>query len=134
MKLGAGVALLSIARLGLRVRGRRRFMELGGLLAICVSVVSATQDPVVFFLGLFGFEIGLNLLSARLQAALASVAPQFAGQWLTGTVLLGAALGPPLNGVALERDFGIYFLAFAVLSAFLPVLWSKVCKIDDRIP
>lgn len=133
MKIGAGLALLLIARLGLQQHQRQRFLELGALLAVSILVISMTRNPLVFFLGLFGLEIALNLLSARLQAAVALAAPRFAGRWLTGTVLLGAAVGPPLHGAALSFGTQAYFLAFAGLSAFLPFLWWKGSRLDGRV-
>ena len=95
-------------------------------------LVATTEDVLVFFLGLLGFEVGLNLLSARLQAALAMAGPQFAGKWLTATILLGAAVGPPLHGAALGLGSGLYFLVFALLSAFLPYAWWKSCRLEGQ--
>ena len=120
MKIAAGVCLLMLARRGLQNRQNPRFVELGALLAISNFVVATTTDPLVFFAGLLGLEIGFNLLSARLQAKVSDIAPYFGGQWLVATMLLGAASGPALHGMAIRVEGGTAFVAFAMLSALVP--------------
>jgi len=121
IKVAAGLALLALL---LRHRGDQepRFLILGLVLAACIAVVSATTDVVVFFVGLLAFEIGFNTLSARLQARVVMVSR--VGRWLTGAILLGAALGPPLHGWALGVGSGSDFIAFAVASALVPWAWE----------
>jgi hypothetical protein len=120
MKIAAGACLLLLARKGLQNRQNPRFVELGALLAISNFVVATTTDPLVFFLGLLGLEIGFNLLSARLQARVSDIAPYFGGQWLVATMLLGAASGPALHGFAIRVESDAAFVAFAMLSALVP--------------
>jgi hypothetical protein len=120
MKVAAGVCLLMLARKGLQNRQNPRFAELGAVLAISNFVVATTTDPIVFFLGLLGLEIGFNLLSARLQARVSDIAPYFGGQWLVATMLLGAASGPALHGLAIGVGSDAAFVAFAMLSALVP--------------
>ncbi len=126
MKVIAGIALLLLARGGLQEKQRTRFLELGLLLAASLVAIAYAGTPAVFFLGLLGFELGLNILAARLQGKVVEAAPQFAGRWLTGTILLGAAAGPALHGVALGISSANLFLYVAVGSALIPALWASL--------
>lgn len=134
MKIVTGAWLLYIAQTGLQNTARPRFLELGGLLAVSIVIVSYTGRLPGFFLGLIAFEIAFNTLVPRLQAKVVSAAPQFTGRWLTAAILLGAASGPPLHGAAISAGAGTYFVYFAVLSALLPSLWAKLSanRPDDR--
>ena len=129
MKCGAGIALLSIAHKGLDDKRRPRFLELGLLLAAGIVAVSCARTPAMFFLGLLVFEVALDFLSARLQGKVAETAPQFAGRWLTGTLLFGAAVGPILHGALLGADAGAWFLAFAIGTALVPALWTRLRRV-----
>jgi hypothetical protein len=120
MKITAGVCLLMLARKGLQNRENPRFLELGLLLAISNFIVATSTGLVLFFVGLLGLEIGFNLLSARLQAKVADIAPYFGGQWLVATMLLGAASGPALHGLAIRFDAANAFMVFAMASAMIP--------------
>jgi hypothetical protein len=126
MKIVSGAWLLYMAQTGFQNTLRPRFLELGGVLAASVVVVSYTGHLVGFFLGLIAFEIAFNTLVPRLQAKVILGARQFAGRWLTAALLLGAASGPPLHGAAISAGAGSYFICFAVLSALLPGLWAKL--------
>jgi MFS family permease len=126
MKIVSGAWLLYMAQTGFQTTLRPRFLELGGVLAASVVVVSYTGHLVGFFLGLIAFEIAFNTLVPRLQAKVILGARQFAGRWLTAALLLGAASGPPLHGAAISAGAGWYFICFAVLSALLPSLWAKL--------
>jgi hypothetical protein len=122
MKVGAGLCLLLLARSGLQNRQNPRFIELGMLLAGGNFVVATTTSLPLFFAGLLGLELGFNLLSARLQAMAADISPAFAGKWLVATILLGAAAGPALHGLALRLDANAAFIVFAMVSALVPVI------------
>jgi hypothetical protein len=121
MKIAAGLCLLMLARKGLQNRQNPRFIELGALLAVSNLMVATTTSLPTFFLGLLGLEIGFNVLSARLQARVSDMAPYFAGQWLVAIMLLGAASGPALHGVAIKVGADPAFIAFAMLSALVPI-------------
>ena len=121
MKIAAGLCLLMLARKGLQNRQNPRFIELGALLAVSNLVVATTTSLPTFFLGLLGLEIGFNFLSARLQARVSDIAPYFAGQWLVAIMLLGAASGPALHGVAIRLGADPAFIIFAMLSALVPI-------------
>lgn len=125
MKIVAGVWLASAANFKLRTKQQDRLLEFGVLLAIGVATASYTRDPTIFFLSLLIFEIAFNTLSARFQARIAELNRHLAGQWLTAAVLLGAACGPPLHGVALTTDLAFYFLLLSVCSAILPAIWAR---------
>ena len=133
MKIVTGAWLFLIARTGLKTASRPRFLGLGLLLGSSVLLISYTGHLVGLLLGLIVFEIAFNTLAARLQGKVVMLAPQFAGQWLTGAIFLGAASGPPLHGAAISAGVGAYFIGFAALSALLPSLWAKLCE-SDRWP
>ena len=74
--------------------------------------------------------MALNKLSARLQAAVVAAWPEFAGRWLTGVMLLGAASGPPLNGFMISIGLDEAFVVICVLSAVGPLAWHQwsICR------
>lgn len=124
MKILAGIWLV-VANLRHGSNLRHRFLEIGVVLAISLAIVSNAREPIVFFLSLLIIEITFNTLSARFQAHFAEANRAFAGQWLTGTILLGAACGPPLFGAAIGADLTIYFLSLAMASALIPAIWAR---------
>lgn len=128
VKIVAGFWLTGIAVYGAAEGRRHRLFELGILLAISLGVASQTTIPLIFLLSLLTFEIAFNTLSARFQAALADANRHVAGQWLTGSLLLGAALGPPLYGATIGANLGSYFILLALCSAIIPAVWAKFCK------
>jgi hypothetical protein len=103
---------------------RQRIFAIGLLLALSVLTISVAEDIGTFFLGFLLFEITFNSLSAKLQAKVVELAPDLGRSWLTATMLLGAAFGPPLYGSAIELGQGPYFIALAVISAVMPAMWS----------
>lgn len=126
MKIAAGACLLCVARVGPSDSRHRACLVIGVLLGASVAVASLTGNSKIFFAGLFGFELAFNVLSARVQAILAMIAPRLAGQSLLGAVLLGAAVGPALHGAAIGFDLGAFFVAFSILSAVAPglLMWT----------
>lgn len=129
MKILAGIWLI-VANLRLGANLRQRFLAIGVILAISVALAADTRDPIVFFLSLLSIEITFNTLSARFQAKFAEANRAFAGQWLTGTILLGAACGPPLLGAAIGADLTIFFVLLATGSALLPAIWARAYTAD----
>ena len=119
MKLGAGLLLLALAR------RRFGFIPLVALLAGADYLVATATTLPLFVVALLGLEIGFNLLSAALQAHVASIAPQFGGRWLVAVILAGAATGPALHSFALRLEANEVFLAFAIGSALLPIALRK---------
>lgn len=89
---------------------------------LCMSLASLA---IVFMLGVLLWELSLNVLSARLQAAVVNDNPTRAGVWLTAAVFLGAATGPALHGLALQLGAGAVFLAYACMSALVPFVWLQ---------
>jgi hypothetical protein len=125
VKVAAGMWLAGVAFLEFGKQRKERFLSVGVVLISAMLTVSYTLSIVVFFVALLVFEITLNALSAGLQAAVVAARPQFAGQWLTGVILLGAATGPPLNGLAISSGLAGIFLVISLLSALAPIIWRQ---------
>jgi predicted MFS family arabinose efflux permease len=123
MKIIVGAWLISTAR-GTTMPRPRRLFAVGVMLALGVLAIAAAQHLALFFLGLLVFEIAFNSLSAALQAKIVEAAQELGRSWLTAAALIGAALGPPLNGSMIELAQGHYFIAFAMFSALAPALWA----------
>jgi hypothetical protein len=64
-----------------------------GLAAADVAVYT-TSHFIAFVGAMLVLEVSFNLLSAKLQALTATLAPIMAGKWLLAVILLGAATGP----------------------------------------
>jgi hypothetical protein len=125
MKIVVGVWLVYAARSTTMPRSPRLFAA-GAVLALGVLAVAAAEQLALFFLGLLVFEIAFNSLSAALQAKVVEAAPELGRDWLTAAALVGAALGPPLNGGMIALEQGRYFIAFAMISALMPALWTAL--------
>jgi len=123
MKISAGAWILCSAHLGYEDARSTRFWNLTLILLVAIIALSYSRHIEVFFLALLAIEMALNKLSARLQAAVVAARPEFAGQWLTGVMLLGAASGPPLNGFMISIGLEGAFVWIAVLSALGPLVW-----------
>lgn len=126
MKIVAGIWLAGNAVHGAANGRRHRLLEFGILLAVSLGVASQTTTPLILLLSLMTFEIAFNTLSARFQATLANANRHIAGQWLTATLLMGAAFGPPLYGAAIGANLGFYFIFFALCSTIIPAVWAKL--------
>jgi hypothetical protein len=94
------------------------------LVAALVCMALANAAPV-FMLGVLVWELSLNVLSARLQAAVVNDNPRRAGVWLTAAIFLGASVGPTLHGLTLQLQAGALFLSYACLSALVPYIWFQ---------
>lgn len=121
-KSAAGfVLLVSVMRPSNKTRDGLFFPGL--VVAMGVLGMATANGAVSFLLGLLLWELGLNVLSARLQAAVVQDNPATAGPWLTGAVFLGAAAGPLLHGLAIQAQVPLVFAAYACLSALIPFAW-----------
>lgn len=124
-KIAAGLVLLCVG-LSRRAPAAQPALFWPGLgVALGVAGMAMAPDAALFLLALLLWELGLNVLSARLQAAVVAAHPACAGAWLTAAVLLGAAAGPLLHGLAIQQGFAQAFVAYACLSALLPVAWAS---------
>lgn len=126
MKFAAGIAIFAISIYELEKRGKEQFLLAVLLLNFSILVLSQTQSIVFFVLGFLLFEISLNSLSARLQSEVVRESPNLTGRWLTGVILLGAATGPPLNGLAILYGMEKIFVSFVLISATLPFIWQQI--------
>lgn len=97
----------------------------GAVLVIALLCMALAKIAAVFMLGVLLWELSLNVLSARLQAAVVNDNPSQAGVWLTAAVFLGAATGPALHGLSLQLNAGAVFVAYACLSALVPFVWLQ---------
>ncbi len=97
------------------------FLLYGGLLASINVFAFLCASPFQLFLAFCLFEIVINALAAQLQGAITASQPAFVSRWLTGSVLLGAASGPLLNGFAISHGFGVAFIAMSAISAVMPL-------------
>jgi hypothetical protein len=95
----------------------------GLMTAVGVAGMATAQEAIAFTLALLAVELGLNVLSARLQAAVVQDNPAFAGPWLAGAIFLGAATGPLLHGLAIHAGVPVAFQLYAVASTMIPVAW-----------
>ncbi|MEO8022597.1 hypothetical protein [Polaromonas sp.] len=124
-KTAAGLVLLvSVVRPPDKVKDDLFFP--GVVVAVGVLGMAVTSDAVSFMLSLLLWELGLNVLSARLQAAVVQDNPATAGPWLVGAIFLGAAAGPLLHGLAIQARIPMVFAVYASLSALIPAAWIYV--------
>lgn len=95
----------------------------GLCVALGATVVSFTGYVPLFWIALLLWEIGLNILSARFQAALAYHDPIRAGKWITAMIFLGSATGPAAGGAAYGGRAFMVFAGLAALTALAPSAW-----------
>jgi hypothetical protein len=93
--------------------------------AVGVTGMALAPGAALFLVALLFWELGLNVLSARLQAAVVLDNPASAGAWLTGAALLGTATGPVLHAMAIEGGVQQAFVIYACVSAMFPVAWAS---------
>lgn len=126
MKFVAGIALFYVIALR-REQPKGAPITLAGL-ALMASIVSISYGGgIAWFLGgLLVFELALNILSSRLQATVVSLDTEIGGRWVTLAILGGAAVGPPLNGLAISSGLTGVFVAFSVLTVALALVWKRV--------
>jgi hypothetical protein len=121
---GAIVVFASVrgapAAAGDSMRGAGAAVALGG------AIVAFTADAALYWAGLLLWEVGLNVLSARFQTAIAQRDPQRGGKWITAAIFLGAALGPAIAGASHGAGAFAVFAAFAVMTALAPPVWGAL--------
>lgn len=132
-KVGAGLWLIAASFIARPGSSAFRMLVLGLLVAAGGFGMSTTGEAVFLFAFLILFQISFNSLSAQMQGSIASIGARVTGRWITCTLLLGAAAGPPLHGWAIGAGFDAEFLAFALVAALLPALWRLVCRIDQPL-
>jgi hypothetical protein len=125
MKVSAGIWVICSSCVGEEDQKNTRFWKLTLVLIVAIVALFYTRHVAVFFLSLLAIEMALNKLSARLQAAVVVAGPEFTGRWLTAVMLLGAASGPPLNGLMISIGLDEVFVVICVLSALAPLLWRQ---------
>jgi len=130
MKISAGIWVLFSSCVGNEDPKNTRFLNLTLVLIAAIVALFYSRHVLIFFLALLAIEMALNKLSARLQAAVVAAWPEFAGRWLTGVMLLGAASGPPLNGFMISIGLDEAFVVICVLSAVGPLAWHQwsICR------
>jgi hypothetical protein len=97
--------------------------------------VAMTDHAALFLVGLLFWEVGMNVLAARLQAILAHQSPTHAGMWMSGAIFLGAASGPALAGWAISAGLFGVFAMFGVATALVPCLWTlALSRIAPALP
>jgi hypothetical protein len=121
-KLAAGLVLL-VTVMRPPDQAKDGLLFPGLVVAVGVLGMAMTSDALSFMLSLLLWELGLNVLSARLQAAVVQDNPGTAGPWLVGAIFLGAAAGPVLHGLAIQARVPMVFAVYASLSALIPVAW-----------
>jgi hypothetical protein len=88
------------------------------------TAVAMANEVAALWVGLLVWEVGMNVLSARLQAVLAQQNAQRAGMWMSSAILLGAASGPALAGWATSVGMFGWFAVFGVATGLVPCLWA----------
>lgn len=104
----------------------------GAIVALGIAGMALAGDAWAFMLCMLAWELGINVVSARLQAAVVQDNPTLAGPWLAGAVFVGAATGPALHGAAIGSGFGFAFVAYASFSALIPAIWQARLWIHSR--
>lgn len=132
-KIGSGIWLVVASRVAKPGSSVLRMTVLGVLVAIGGYGMSKAAEIQYLFGFLFLFQVGFNSLSAQMQGSIAATGPKVTSRWIAGTLLLGAASGPPLYGWAIGAGLAAEFVAFAVATALLPVVWRVVCRIDRPV-
>lgn len=132
VKIGSGFWLVAASRFARPGSSVARMAFLGALVAIGGYGMSTTGETLLFFAFLIVFQISFNSLSAQMQGSIAALGPQKTSRWIAGTLLFGAASGPPLYGMAIGAGLEAQFTLFAALTALLPAVWRLVCRVDRR--
>lgn len=129
-KIGSGLWLVTASRIAKPGSSVLRMTVLGLLVGIGGYGMSKSAEIQYLFGFLIVFQIAFNSLSAQMQGSIAATGPKITGRWIAGTLLLGAASGPPLHGWAIGAGLEAEFVIFAVATALLPVVWRVACRID----
>ncbi len=108
-----------------RLTSANELLAPGLVLVIALLCMALAYTAPVFMLGVLLWELSLNVLSARLQAAVVNDNPRHAGVWLTAAIFSGASAGPALHGLSLQLGAGAVFVGYACLSALIPFVWFQ---------
>jgi hypothetical protein len=110
-------------------RGRQdRFALESAILVLATIAIYHSRDKLELFAGLLCWELAVNRLSAKLQAAVVRVAPHFSGRWLSMSILLGAATGPVINGYLTGIGWDALYVLLGAITAFAPSGWSTLVR------
>lgn len=124
IKVGAAVWLLVAASFASQKKSKEIVPLEVALLVAAIWAVFLSSNTLEFFAGLLLLEVTLNGCSARLQSAVVGAAPQFAGRWLNGVILVGTATGPPLYGVAIGAGAQSAFVIISSVVICFPLIWQ----------
>ena len=125
IKLVSGVGLLLLRKHKISV------VLLGGLLAVADLTVDNALSVVPFVAGLLVLDITFNLLTSKVQALAAGIAPVLVGKWTQTLILIGSASGTMVAAQAIESN--LPFVYAAILSALLPMLLiNKFVRVDGE--
>lgn len=104
------------------------FVAPGALVAAGIVITTRSPDLWLLVGGLLVWEIGFNVLAARLQARAVQLHAGYSGSWITAVIFLGAGAGPVVQGTAMEYGVQGLFIAFAIATALLPWAWERVAS------
>ena len=122
MKLVAALWLLYLAAFRSHLPKDQKLGMLTGALLVSLVLITQTRHAATFLVGLVVFAICFNAISAKYQSFLTSRKPELVGRWLVASILLGAAIGPLINGLAIDYGFEELFIGFALVAALAPVV------------
>jgi hypothetical protein len=117
-------ALLLAAAVRRPSNARAGLLGPGLVVGAGILLMSGATSLAPFLVGVLLWEMAVNLLSVRFQAAAVQHAGAACGPWLTAAIFLGAAAGPLLHGLAIQAQVQSLFIAFACMSALVPFAWS----------
>jgi hypothetical protein len=123
-KVSVGLWLLLSGIYDLRNGRHDRFVFQSAILVLSTIAIHYSRDRLELFAALLCWELAVNGLSAKLQAAVVRAAPHFAGRWLNVSILLGAATGPVINGYVTAIGWDALYVILGAITAFAPAVWS----------
>lgn len=116
--------LVLIAAIRRPQAARQALLAPGLAVGAGILVMAHATQLAPFIVGVLLWELAVNVLSVRFQAAVVSHSGAAAAPWLAATIFLGAATGPLLHGLAIQAQAQGLFVMFAAASALVPYLWS----------
>jgi hypothetical protein len=107
----------------------KKWLALFGFMCVAgmIGMSTATQ-AVGFFIAMLFWEIGLNLISPKLQGIAIEYNELAAKRWLTVATLTGMSIGPAIHGSLLAQNLGWIFLTYAAATAFMPLMASFMLR------
>jgi hypothetical protein len=127
-KLAGAAVVLAGVRKESGAPSARVLLISGAVVAAGGAAMGQGANLLFFGLGLFAWEVGLNVLSARYQAALAYQDPARAGMWITAGIFLGAAAGHALAPAAVAHGLVVAYSLAAAATALGPWGWALVAR------